>query len=266
MKVAYLTCIKDEEELIYYNLIYYYNVGIRDFYIMFNNSNQETINQVERFKKEKTDCRCHIEYDSDYAFRQPIRFTKLANFAYEEGCDWMISIDADEIVQLPKHTNIQDALLQYDNNEFGFIVCNWIDYQATSKDNFDDINYFTKWKYRNANKRPVSKVIVKWHPDMKFGDGHHLVTSKRKDLGRSTDMIYAHFPCRTYKQYKNKIEVIAKAFILAFGEESKRPQIAHYHAYSKKGEAWFQEKWERIEKYRQTGKFIYDPLNEKLFK
>ena len=42
MKIAYLTQIKNEEKLIYNNLLYHYNLGIRAFFVCFNNSNEET--------------------------------------------------------------------------------------------------------------------------------------------------------------------------------------------------------------------------------
>ncbi len=50
---AYLTAIKDDDDIIYDNLNYYYNIGIRDFFIMLHCSDEKTVNEIKRFESDK---------------------------------------------------------------------------------------------------------------------------------------------------------------------------------------------------------------------
>jgi hypothetical protein len=267
MRPAYLTVIKDEENLIYKNLVYHYNIGIRDFYIIFNNSNAATKEEVLKFAFHK-DINIHYEKDNDFAYRQPQRFKKLSDMAYSDGCDWMVPIDADEILKLTKYKSINEILQAYNHHEYGYIICSWIDYHPTEEDDPKDNNYFTRWKYREKVKRKVSKVIVKWNPKMMWGDGHHLITTMRKDLGRTKVMIYAHFPNREYEQLKKKIITIGEAFIKTFGIDSPRAQVKNIKNYKKQGEQFFKDKWNELCNYRKNNfhNFKYDPINPELFK
>jgi len=125
MKPAYITCIKDEPDLIYYNLVYYYNIGIRNFYIMFNNSCEKTRAEVALFENTHQVKLTTFE-DKRIGYYQPERFTMMSNAAYAKNCDWIIPVDADEIVRLVKHKKIQDYLKCFEPIDFGFIQCRWI--------------------------------------------------------------------------------------------------------------------------------------------
>jgi len=158
MKPAYITCIKDEEDLIFYNLIYHYNIGIRDFYIIFNNSNSETRKQVNKFSILKFDANVYTENDNDIAYLQAIRLKRLADMAYNNGCDWIIPIDADEILKINIYKNIQEYLKNFNNHKYGYINCRWFDYHNHILTNIKN-NYFVEWRYREMNPRPQARLL-----------------------------------------------------------------------------------------------------------
>jgi len=268
MKPAYITCIKDEEKLIFYNLIYYYNIGIRDFYIMYNNSNEATKKQVEKFDILKTDARVFYHHDSDIAYRQPDRFKMMSEQAFSNGCDWIIPIDADEIIKIKNYNTIQDYLSCFEPIDFGYINCRWIDYQETEKDDKTDDNIFTRWKYRNPAPRPQSKIIVKWSPGMRYGDGHHILVTKRKKIAETKILYFGHFPNRSYEQIKDKMITIGKAFIPVFGMNSTRPQVKKYRDFLKWGDMVFKDAWKKIQESRKNNfkNFVFDPIDSELFK
>ena len=268
MKIAYVTCVKNEQDLIYPNLMYHKNMGVDSFYVMFNNSEDNTQDEVSRFEKDTgiTVTRFH---DNDTAYRQPTRFTMMSNRAYGEGATWIIPVDADEIVRTQDKSTFKEFLSRFDNRfSEGYINCRWLDYHATDKDNLDDPNYFTRWKYRQTTPRQASKIIVKWHPDMRYGDGHHIIVTRRNLIAESRIMWYAHFFGRSQAQLQKKTEIIGQAFVQAFGEASNRPQVTNYHAVKAQGQSFHLNAWEKLCAYRRDhfNDLLYDPIPENLFR
>ena len=263
MKPAYITRIKNEEDLIYYNLLYHYNIGFRDFYVVFNDSNEATRELVHKFKAEKQ-VFLHVHENPGIAYQQPPMLNKMSQLAYENGCDWIIPVNADEIIHLTEHKTIQEFLEIYNDTDCGHVTCEWIDYHPYKSDN-NDPNYFTSWKYRDSVRNGPVKLIIKWHPDMQWGDGHHLVFGVLKDLGLAGNMFYAHFPNRSKEQLRTKIINIGKSFIEQFGSKSGKPQVKMFKNYEKKGDIYFNEIWDRVSEKRKNIDYIYDPLSTELF-
>lgn len=276
MKVAYLTRIRNEEYLIYYNLLYYYNLGIKDFYLIFNNSNQETRNEVERFKKNYPDIFFYTEDDFGIGYNQDVGFNILANHAFQNGCTWMIPVDADEIIRLYNHETIQDFLAEYDHFKYGYIELFWVNFYPDPETNiageFTHGNIFTEWKHRWSKPMQASKTILKWTAGMHIGYGHHLITTKRTAISirDKENIICAHFPNRSLLQLAIKIIIIGKAFIERFGENATNAQIVNYKKYLDRGDTYFQELWDKVLRERQNIKkaneYIFDPIPEKYFK
>lgn len=264
MRPAYITCIRNEESLIFHNLIYYYNIGIRDYYIMFNNSNNKTRGEVERFRLNKQDVKIKTFEDNRIAYKQPERFTMMSNEAYNDKCDWIIPVDADEIIVLIKHKTIQDYLSEFNKHEYGYINCRWYDFHPGPEVGAIN-NYFAQWKYRETHPRKASKIIVKWNTIMHYGDGHHLLTKGRNKICESVIAYYAHFPNRSLEQIKDKIFTIGKAFIEHFGIESERPQVKAYRQILREGNQFYINKWDEILNNRKNTEKIFDPIDPSLF-
>lgn len=266
MRPAYLTSIKNEEKLIGYNLQYYYNIGIRDFYITFNCTEDNSEKIVDDFCKKYNDITVWKFTDNDPTYNLIERLNYMADLAYTHGCDWMIPVDADEILKLNTY-NLLESLLPHEKQEYGYIVCRWCDYVSLPSDDQTDENYFSRWTHREARSRPQSKIIAKWHPGMRWGTGHHLVISMRKKIAIAHKMFVAHFPNREYEQLKNKMITIGKAFILKYGENSETLQVKQYKEYLEKGEQYFIDLWKKLETGREKRKnqFICDPIPKEMF-
>jgi len=266
--VCLITRIKDEEKLIYYNLLYHYNIGIRNFYITFNNSNQETIKKVEQFFSEKKDAILFPYYENNTEYNQIEQFDKMSDAAFNNGHVWQIPADADEILIL-KNTDLKSLINKYKEFEYGYLNFRWIDFQATEKDDMNDPNFFTRWKYRENHARPATKIIYKWSIGCKHGHGNHLLISKRRLLEEVPieTGFYAHFVNREYEQIKKKRIRIGEAFSEKYGSESDKPQIQEYRRWLAEGEQYFVNVWDKLCKYRKDNfeKFIYDPINPVLF-
>jgi len=268
MKIALITCIKNEEDVIYNNLLYYYNMGIRNFYVMLNNSQDNTISELERFERNKN-VKIRMFFDTKVEYLQPARFTMMANEAFRDGCTWIIPIDADEIFKInSNHKNFSSFFEQFDKqHQFGYINCEWIDYtpdKIPSKKH-DGSNIFSTWKHRMKQPRKEHKVIVKWHPEMKFGDGHHLVISKRNLIYEGNDIFCAHFFGRSYDQFSFKIRNISNVFAKTFGKDSQRGQVGHFHQINEKGEDFIKSKWDEMYNKRINSDKIFDPIPKEFF-
>lgn len=266
MRPAYLTSIKNEEKLIGYNLQYYYNIGIRDFYITFNCTEDKSKEIVNDFCKKHNDITVYEFHDNNPTYNLIERFNYMADLAYTHGCDWMIPVDADEILKLNTY-NLIESLEVHERHEYGYIVCRWCDYVFLKSDDENDNNYFSKWTHREQRSRPQSKIIAKWHPQMKWGTGHHLVISMRKQIAVAHKMFVAHFPNREYEQLKNKMITIGKAFILKYGENSETLQVKQYKEYLEKGEQYFVDLWAKLQNDKEKRKhcFVYDPIPKEMF-
>lgn len=231
---------------------------------MFNNSTDRTACEVDRFINSH-DIKCKLYYDTDTAYLQPLRFNKMADEAFKDGCTWMVPVDADEIVRIKNDMDIYSFLKQFDRHSFGYINCRWIDYHPKSSDNQDDQNFFSKWEHRSLLPRKQSKVIVKWKKGMHFGDGHHLITSHRNLIAESVVMFYAHFYGRSYEQLDFKTKTISKAFVEYFGIDSERPQVASYKELQEKGDQYTKDAWEKLCLQRKTMKLVHDPIPKHFF-
>lgn len=263
MKIAYITQIRNEENLIFNNLLYHYNIGIRDFFIIFNRSNPETWAEVNRFSNAFKDHYITTMMDMSTEYNQPEAFNNLSDMIYSRGYKWVIPVDADELLVIPKGKTIQDCLRIHDEREYGYIRCEWYDYHP--KDTQLVSNYFTDWKYRENTPRKAGKCIVKWVSGMKWGDGHHLIITQRKKIADAQKLYYAHFPNRTLEQFVDKKINIGNAFIEKYGPESTKPQVVQLQKFREDPE-FFKKQYLDIMRFRRTADLVYDPISPELFK
>lgn len=261
--VCALTRIKDEEQLIFNCLLSYYSHGIRNFYITFNNSNEETRKSVFLFFSLKNDAVLYSFDDKNTRYEQIEMFDMMSNKAYNNGHIWQIPFDADEILFLKKQS-LKDIISKYDSHEYGYINFRWIDYIPTKKDD----NYFLSCEYRHKKHRGPTKIIYKWHPECRHGHGNHLLIAKRKLLCEydMCDGFYAHFPNRSLEQIKNKRIRIGEAFVEKYGSDCDKPQVQEYRKWESQGDTYFKKVWSKIQKDRSKKEnFIYDPIPKEYF-
>lgn len=274
--IAYLTRIKDEPELIYWNLLYHYNIGIRNFYIMFNRSGNETRELVEKFVSEYSDIQYFPFEDNATAYMQREMFEKMANAALGNGHKWQIPVDADELLVL-KGITLEDFIKKYDIHEHGYIRLDFINYHPHEGNNGRIENYFLQWEWREKDTMcgSIYKVIWKWHPLYLCGHGHHLISTKNKFLKNEIAIMppdtafIAHFPERTFDQIRKKKIRICEAFVESFGDDGNSGQVSEYRQWKEKGDQFWIEMWEKIQNNRKLNleqrNYIHDPISNIYF-
>ena len=199
---AYLTAIKDDDDIIYDNLNYYYNIGIRDFFIMLHCSDEKTVNEIKRFESDKKTS-IHFLIDNDYTFKQELHFKQLSELAWSHGFNWHIASDSDELLVLRKHRTIQEFLSNYPDNDT--ITFEWSFYSNVSTGKTG--NMFLDRKYRRIEKALWTKSIAQWTEKTKLYwvvGQHYLVNSETPAIITSDIAFYAHFPYRSFERWSKR--------------------------------------------------------------
>ena len=210
MKIAYVTMVKDENDIIYYQLNYYKNIGFKDFYIMDNGSTDGTLELIKQFISENPNLKIHLEIDPTVDYWQYIRMNKLSNLAHSEGCDWILPVDADELLfhnESFTDFNIYDFLNNIDDGDY--IKFHWWYYRPTDNDDENEKNTFLRINHRdNQQQSSQTKVLVKWKSGMEICQGNHNLHNEAqyKEINNlSYKISYAHFWKRSKEQIRKKI-------------------------------------------------------------
>ena len=245
MKIAYITMIKDECDLIYYQLNYYKNIGFKDFYIIDNGSTDGTLDLVSKFISENPQIKVYLEIDNNVDYWQYVRINKLANLAYNEGCDWILPVDADELLfhnETFTNFNIYDFL----NNvtEGDYIKFQWWYYRPTDNDDANEKNPFLRINHRDKIQQcAFTKVFLKWNPRMIISQGNHCLHDENifKRIDELSNKIYfAHFWRRSLEQERKKMINLGEGYRNLVNTFNSG-HFALYERYLKEGDNYLKE-------------------------
>jgi hypothetical protein len=150
----------------------------------------------------------------------------LKNRAIADGCDWIFPIDADEQLVLPfTYENLLDYLTDLQKlSDFHFCA-----FEIPYKDIFP-----TGEKWHEPQKKVFGRFPAQWV----LSYGSHLV--ERVKPIEVEDGYYAHYPIRSYEQFKSKVT----AYMTAFYQNPDMRSHAHarnYHLWQQQGEPFIQQ-------------------------
>jgi glycosyltransferase involved in cell wall biosynthesis len=259
MRIAYVTTIKDESDIILDHLNYYRILGVKDFYIIENNSNDNTLELVEQFKNENPRINVYIEVDKELGYYQWQRINKLANLAYEHGCDYIMPVDADEFLFKESGGETIQEIFQPDTS----IDCYYIPW------------WFFRCKVDNV-KRPVfeiterqpdpsldfKKVILRWKPGMEISQGNHQLHSPEKYTTQLLpDVYYAHYNLRGFEHTKRKTINLGKAWLEIKDILMHDKRINLYNEFIQKGDSVI---WELVNEEKDKESEYCDKIKKVL--
>lgn len=238
MKIGHVLMVKDENDIIYYHLNYYKNLGFKDFYILDNGSTDGTYQLIEKFISENPQFRIHLEVDLEVTYNQHQRVNKLINLAYNEGCNWVLPVDTDELlINNQNFTNFN--IYEFLNNipEGDFIKLKWWYYRPTDNDDETEVNPFVKINHRDAEQQSSqTKILVKWKPGMYVVQGNHLLVDEHqyKEITElSYTISYAHFWQRSLQQMIKKTTNLGEAHR---NIDTNRNEYMFYQSYLTEGQ------------------------------
>jgi Glycosyl transferase family 2 len=275
LRIAYVTAVRNEQERIYHHLNYYYLIGIRDFFLCDHGSTDGTAALIERFRLENPDANVVCVFDPTPGHYQGIRMTVLADLAYSYGCDWILALDADEILLSRDGLPDLEAFIAHEelrNKQYGHVLLPLVNYLPTTKDPVKESNPFLRLKFRENNDCQAEiwwppKVFAKWRRGMFIGEGNHEIIGLTERIDLLENPLYlAHFPYSTMDQVVAKVVKGGRSFEHA---PELGPLIGWhwkeaYEQYQLKGEQaiydWF-DGW-----HRDASQLSFHPLEAAWFK
>lgn len=203
MRPAYISVVRDDTDILPWNIRYYYNLGIRDFYLMLHVPSPELIETIEML--ERSICanfNTIMKHEEEHRHDEDIK--KLTDWARAGGCDWMIATDADEIIILNKHKTIFDLLTEYGKHQYLSLLFRWFEY-VCDKEIHTSENPFTALQYREKEYREQTKAIGKFDNNSWFVPGLHFVMNCKNPIYVDPSVACCvHFPTRNKDQWIKK--------------------------------------------------------------
>jgi glycosyltransferase involved in cell wall biosynthesis len=220
--IALITMIKDEDDVIYDNLVWHFCIGFRKFVIIDNNSTDNTRLLVEKFKKQvASNANVVIIDDPIIEYIQSQKTTGAMLFAHSiwPKVDWIFPVDADEFwypnIELRSILNKVPSdidvilTLQYDH-----VPIESGENMSYSGNFYKDIPYRMKYFYGG-----LGKVALRPDMDIIIEQGNHLASSRTRNLkyyaGNTLGLDMRHFQMRSPHQTEKKYWNGSKANLLA---------------------------------------------------
>jgi hypothetical protein len=225
--VAYCCLIHNEEDIVYWQLYYYYRVGIRDFFIGLNTADDLTPLMIHAFQIHHPDANVDIVryLDRDYE-GFPRRKMDIYQRAGQAGFDWILPLDADELITL------QDADLRkgfdiptYLNETFpdakpnDYIKFPAYDFICTPSDDYAEVNPFERMIYRETHMS-MGKVIWRYGENSAVFRGAHNIINGNEGLRSDVRPMTAHYQIRSPIQYIKKVVAFGQSATHDCGEKS----------------------------------------------
>lgn len=133
MRIACVSMVKNEEELILHNITYHRFIGVTDFFIFLDNSSDDTKNKIEHIphvhifenltyqdllryniNKPELDLELIKKYFSTHSgIRQLCNSNMASEICKNAGIDWLIHLDPDELVYIDETRITQDSLKRF---------------------------------------------------------------------------------------------------------------------------------------------------------
>lgn len=241
MNPALVSMVKDEADIIYYWLLYYYNRGIRNFYIIDNNSTDGTRELIQCFYNQHSDIRAYLEIDEEIAYWQYRKINRLAERAVKEGCDWILPVDADELFFVEgSNQSIPELLSSYPDSDV--LVFEWWHYRPSLSDNREQVNPFQRITHRDRLQNSShTKIFCRYQEGMEICQGNHQLHSND---GWKIDLLkngyHAHFKVRSKEQLKKKVLNFGKAYEVIREEFFHQSSIENYQGYLESGDLYIE--------------------------
>lgn len=259
MNIALITVVNPQDNDIFPDmLLYYYNIGIRNYYIMLHKPDVILRNHVFLFETmydvsvktffNETDLHYH-EKDCKI----------LTDVALRDGMEWIIGSDADELLVLRNGISLETFLKMY-NFPYGSLHFKWFEYRPLENMYKDAFKFMTN---REKEPRQQTKSIGIFNDKMAYVPGLHYIENSPEVINVSPDIAYyAHFSDRNEKQYVDKMTLQAKNWNQRYGK------------YSHWAEKLLEDDTEGLQKLWRTmldqnysnKELVFDPINEEMFR
>jgi len=217
MNIALICVVNPQDnDVIKDNLIYYYNLGIRHFYLMLHKSDQVLRDHVFLFETMYDVVVDTFFNESDWHYHEK-DCKVLTDAAIADGIDWIIGSDADELLVIRNGQSLEEFLSEQ-HFAYGSLHFNWYEYRALA-----DVseNAFINIRFREKEPRQQTKAIGRFNDKMAYVPGLHYIADSPDVINIDPSIaFYAHFSDRNEKQYIDKMSLQAKNWCQRYGKYS----------------------------------------------
>lgn len=222
-----ITMVKDEDDIIYENLVWHFALGFRKFVVVDNNSTDKTLELIEKFRKETEKfAKVFLIYDPITEYIQSKIITASYRYAVTVWPEtkWIFPVDADEFWIPEKNlTSILSEVPFYINS----LVTNKSKHLGVYGEEIDEsLPFYQRIKYRQKNiESGLGKIAFRADCiDRIVGQGNHNLVQNYKAV-RGLEIRYypanqlglhmTEYPYRSVSQTFKKLQNGMKANILA---------------------------------------------------
>lgn len=137
--------------------------------------------------------------DNDPAHYQSIKMSALATYAADNGAEWIVPFDADEL-WYSHGGRIKDVLQELGN---GYVDATLYNHFSTSVDEPCE-DPFKRMVWRKREPGAMGKVAFRFEPGSVIRDGNHSVSLPSGAARISAPLAIRHFPYRSAEQMVRK--------------------------------------------------------------
>ena len=204
-----MAMVRNEADILELTCRHLLNEGVDHLLVADNLSTDGTSEILDRLAAE--DLPITVVDDADPAYRQSEKMTVLARKAGENGADWIVPFDADELWR-GAHGSLRDAISSASTDMLSAPMRTF--YPRPSLRHGTVIECM---RWSRAIGDP--KVAFRWNPSAVIGMGNHTVTgvAGHSESGR---IRISHYPSRSWSQFRRKVRQGRDAIELATEDET----------------------------------------------
>ncbi|MGG7452125.1 MULTISPECIES: glycosyltransferase family 2 protein [unclassified Plantibacter] len=219
MKLAMTIMVRDEADIIAAMLDHHEAQGVDTFIVTDNGSVDGTTEILERYAAEG---RIDLRHDPVHRKQQAPVVTQMARDAYTRyGADWVINADADEFfLPVDRTKTLHEVFEQIPKTYLSFLVpvVNLTGAPAKDGTGFDRLVYRDartqdQLELAGVRAHPTPDAVHIGSPDIDVIQGNHFVSlASQGSPPPELAIEVLHLPWRSWKQYKNKVEISGRAY------------------------------------------------------
>lgn len=240
--------VKNEEQLLAYNLEYHHQMGVDAFIITDNNSTDHTLDIIRHYQEKGWVKEVITETGQDY--EQKLWVDRMIWIAKEKyHADWVINADADEFWYSPKG-NLKEELKHTHANVLGCLMRSvyptpnehWTKWRNTVRYVYTPEKYnlspYSLFEHQNK------KVLHRTAGYLQISMGNHKV-KMLPQIENQSDIIVYHYNVQSRQQFMNKMINGGKQLELHKGKHGGRHWRYFYKLY-KQGPEVLEKEYDRV--------------------